>query len=163
MNQQELSKVPMRCNSAATVLGSFFASGCIPFAPGTFGTLAAVPFVWVTAQAGMPVFIAVTLLVSIIGIWICGESAKQLGVHDHGGIVWDEVAGLYVTMLLVPMNMLNLVLGFLLFRLFDIWKPFPIRLIDRRLKGGVGIMADDLLAGFYAGAILWLILFYTSG
>ena len=140
-----------------------FGSGLLPKAPGTFGTLAAVPFVWVTAQAGMPVFIAVTLLVSIVGIWICGESAKQLGVHDHGGIVWDEVAGLYVTMLLVPMNLLNLVLGFLLFRLFDIWKPFPIRLIDRRLKGGVGIMADDLLAGFYAGAILWLILFYTSG
>ncbi|MCJ7557721.1 MAG: phosphatidylglycerophosphatase A, partial [Gammaproteobacteria bacterium] len=89
------------------------------------------------------------------GVWICGESSRRLGVHDHGGIVWDEIAGYFLTMLLAPSGWLWSALGFILFRLFDIFKPWPIREIDHRLGGGLGIMVDDTVAGVFAGLILW--------
>ena len=95
------------------------------------------------------------------GIWICGESAKRLGIHDHPGIVWDEITGMYLTLLVLPPQIALWALGFGLFRLFDIWKPWPIRDLDHRLAGGVGIMLDDLVAALYAAILLvfgrWLI------
>jgi len=90
------------------------------------------------------------------GVWICGESARRIGVHDHPGIVWDEIAGMYMTLLVIPPHIGLYALGFGLFRLFDIWKPWPIRELDHRLAGGAGIMLDDLIAALYAAFLLGL-------
>ena len=146
--------------SPALLLGLGFGSGLAPRAPGTFGTLAAVP---VCLLLSIPdstwVYILGTAIAALAGIPICSESSRRLGLADHPAIVWDEIAGYLVTLVLVPVTLSNLVLGFILFRLFDIWKPWPIRLIDRRVHGGLGIMLDDLLAGACAAVILFLVNF----
>ena len=98
-----------------------------------------------------------TTVVTVAGFWICGESARRLGVHDHPGIVWDEVAGMMITMLAAPPTWWGLLLAFGLFRLFDIWKPWPIREIDHGMSGGAGIMLDDVMAGFLAAIVLLLV------
>lgn len=135
-----------------------FGSGLAKKAPGTFGTLAAVPLYLVLVQAqSLFVYSVVTLLVIFTGVWICGQAAEKLGEHDFGGIVWDEIAGLLVTMWLVPFTWQAVALGFILFRLFDIVKPWPIRWIDRQVHGGLGIMLDDVLAGVFAGGLLFFI------
>jgi phosphatidylglycerophosphatase A len=134
-----------------------FGTGLSPYAPGTFGTLVGIPFVLLMAPLGLGAQLGVVLVGFLFGIYVCGESARRLGVHDHGGIVWDEVVGYAVTMLAVPAEPLWMLAGFALFRLFDIWKPWPIREADHSLKGGVGIMLDDVLAGIFAGAILYLV------
>ncbi len=131
-----------------------FGTGLSPFAPGTVGTLAAFPIAWLTLDLGLLSQIAVAILLIVSGIWICGESAKRIGVHDHGGIVWDEVAGMYVTLLVAPPTITGWALSFLAFRLFDIVKPWPIRDLDHRMKGGLGIMLDDIAAAFYAMILL---------
>lgn len=134
-----------------------FGSGLARKAPGTLGTLAAVPVYWLFAQAGTAIYSVLTLVVMVAGVWICGQAAEKLGEHDFGGIVWDEIAGLLITMALVPFSWQALVAGFLLFRLFDIVKPWPIRWADRRVQGGFGIMLDDVLAGVIAGLLLLLL------
>ncbi|MBO0614708.1 MAG: hypothetical protein RL122_2566 [Pseudomonadota bacterium] len=131
-----------------------FGSGLSPFAPGTAGTLAAIPLYLLLVQLPFWGYVAVLLVMSLVGIWICGESSRRLGVHDHGGIVWDEFAGYLLTMLAAPAGWVWMVVGFCLFRLFDIWKPWPVRRVDREVSGGFGIMFDDILAGIYA----WLAL-----
>jgi phosphatidylglycerophosphatase A len=131
-----------------------FGSGLSPWAPGTFGTLIAIPIVLFVMQFGFAVHLAFAILAAIFGIFVCGESARRLGVHDHPGIVWDEITGFAVTMLTVPANLYSVVAGFALFRLFDIWKPWPIREADHSLSGGLGIMLDDIIAGIFAAAIL---------
>jgi len=92
----------------------------------------------------------------LFGIPICGRAAEKLGEHDYNGIVWDEVAGYLITMWLVPATWQTIIAGFILFRIFDILKPWPIRWIDRQIGGGLGIMLDDVLAAVFAGALLWL-------
>jgi len=134
-----------------------FGAGLAPRAPGTFGTLVGVPFVLLVAPWGVTVHALLALLAFAVGIYVCGESARRLGVHDHGGIVWDEVTGYVITMLAVPAEPLWLIAGFVLFRFFDVVKPWPIREADHSLRGGVGIMLDDVLAAIYAGTILYLI------
>jgi len=135
-----------------------FGSGLAKKAPGTFGTLAAVPLYLALVQAqSLIVYSVVTLLVIFTGVWICGQAAEKLGEHDFGGIVWDEIAGLLVTMWLVPFTWQAVALGFILFRVFDIVKPWPIRWIDRQVHGGLGIMLDDVLAGVFAGGLLFFI------
>ena len=131
-----------------------FGSGLSPFAPGTAGTLVAIPLYLLLVQLPFWGYVAVLLVMSLVGIWICGESSRRLGVHDHGGIVWDEFAGYLLTMLAAPAGWVWMVVGFCLFRLFDIWKPWPVRRVDREVSGGFGIMFDDILAGIYA----WLAL-----
>ena len=133
-------------------------SGLAPKAPGTFGTLAAVPLWWLLAQAPLWGYLLATMLVAVAGIGICGRTARDLGVHDHGGIVWDEIAGYLVTMIAVPVSPWTAAAGFVLFRVFDIAKPWPIGWLDARVGGGTGIMADDLLAGIYAAVVLQLLL-----
>jgi len=103
-------------------------------------------------------YLVVTLLVSLAGIWICDTASKELGVHDHGGIVWDEIAGFLVTMIAIPVNIKTLIVGFFLFRLFDIWKPWPIRWLDKHIDGGAGIMVDDIVAGALACVVLHVML-----
>lgn len=131
-----------------------FGSGLLPKAPGTWGTLIAIPITLFVMQFGFAVHLAFAILAAIFGIYVCGESARRLGVHDHPGIVWDEITGFAVTMLTVPARFYWVLAGFALFRLFDIWKPWPIREADHSLSGGLGIMLDDVIAGIFAAAIL---------
>lgn len=131
-----------------------FGSGAAPRAPGTWGTLAAlVPYYFLQQLALLP-YLAVVLVAFVAGIYICGRCSRDLGVHDHGGIVWDEFVGLWLTLILVPDGWPWLLAGFVLFRFFDILKPWPILWADRRIDGGLGIMLDDVFAALYA----WLVL-----
>lgn len=132
-------------------------TGAIPIAPGTFGTLLAVPLYWFMQPLSLVWYIGLTGLLFVVGIWLCGYTANKLGVHDHGGIVWDEVVGYLITMTFAPAGWEWIVLGFLLFRLFDILKPFPIRWLDQHVSGGFGIMVDDVLAGVYSMIFLYVI------
>lgn len=131
-----------------------FGSGLSPWAPGTFGTLIAIPIVLFVMQFGPVAHAAFAIFASLFGIYVCGESARRLDVHDHPGIVWDEITGFALTMLTVPAQVHWIVAGFTLFRALDIWKPWPIREADHSLHGGLGIMLDDILAGIFAAAIL---------
>jgi phosphatidylglycerophosphatase A len=132
-----------------------FGSGAMPFAPGTFGTLVAIPIYLLFAPLPLLSYLATLLTAFVAGVWLCERTSRDLGVHDHGGIVWDEIVGYLLTMTLAPPGWWWLLIGFVLFRVFDILKPWPIRTIDRRVQGGFGIMLDDVLAGVYA----WLVMF----
>lgn len=129
-------------------------SGASPKAPGTAGTLAAVPLWYLLAQTPLTIYLLLVLLAFVIGIWLCGRTSRDLGVHDHGGIVWDEFVGYWITMIAVPVDWVWALAGFILFRLFDILKPWPIGSVDKRVHGGLGIMLDDVLAGIMAAAVL---------
>ncbi len=131
-----------------------FGSGLFPVAPGTAGTLAAIPVYLLLAQLDLSIYLVVTLLIFGLGIYLCGETSRALGVEDHPAIVWDEIAGFCITMIAVPPKLEWVIAGFLLFRVFDILKPWPIRVLDRSIKGGMGIMLDDVFAGIFAALIL---------
>ena len=124
-----------------------FGSGCARRAPGTFGTVVAVALYLPIARLPLEAYLAVLVLAGLLGIWLCGEASRRLDVHDHPGIVWDEIVGYLVTMIGVPFGLGWMLAGFVLFRIFDIWKPWPIGWLDRRVSGGLGIMIDDILAG----------------
>lgn len=146
-----------------------FGSGLSPVAPGTFGTLAALPIAILVLQCPAMLALIATVIVCVVGIPICGISAQRLGVHDYGGIVWDEVAGYLITIAPIwaapaagypgsPFALwLDLAIAFAVFRFFDIVKPPPIRLIDKKVEGGLGIMLDDILAGVFSAIALVLI------
>lgn len=131
-----------------------FGSGLVPRAPGTCGTLAAIPLYLVLSLLPQAVYLGAVVLVCVAGIWICERAARDFGVHDHPAIVWDEIAGYLITMIAAPAGWAWLVVGFVLFRLFDIFKPWPISVLDRRVGGGLGIMVDDVLAGVFAALVL---------
>ncbi len=135
-----------------------FGSGLAPVAPGTFGTLVALPLWWLLQPLPLAAYLAVVALLAGVGVWLCGRAAAALGVHDHPAIVWDEIVGYLVAMTAAPAGWLPMLLGFALFRAFDILKPWPIRTVDRRVHGGLGIMLDDLLAGAFAGVVLQVVL-----
>lgn len=139
-----------------------FGSGLMPVAPGTWGTLAALPLYLLMMHTSPMVYALMTLLAFAFGVWVCGKVAHELGVHDYGGIVWDEIVGYLLTMFLAPPGLVWMLLGFGLFRLFDIWKPQPIRWIDKRVQGGLGIMLDDVVAAIPACAILQLIVYLCA-
>lgn len=139
-----------------------FGSGLAPVAPGTFGTLMAIPLYLLLMQFSPGVYLLILLLTFLLGIAICGVSAAKLGVHDHPGIVWDEFVGYWLTMFMAPAGWLWIVVGFVLFRFFDILKPWPIRSIDQRVSGGLGIMLDDVLAGIYSLIILQLLVYWLG-
>ena len=127
-----------------------FGAGLSPKAPGTVGTVVAV-LIYLVLPSMQPVIYAGLILLSFVfGIWICGKTSEDLGVHDHGGIVWDEFVGYWVTMFMAPSGLFWVLLGFVLFRLLDIFKPWPIKWADKELAGGLGIMLDDVLAGIMA-------------
>ena len=140
-----------------------FGSGCTPKAPGTMGTLFAVALYLPLSYLPLEWYIAMTVAVSLLGVFICGWSAKDLGVHDHPGIVWDEFAGYFITMIAAPSGWQWIVIGFVLFRFFDIIKPWPISLADKKLKGGFGIMFDDILAGLAALGCMQLLAHFLPG
>jgi phosphatidylglycerophosphatase A len=131
-----------------------FGSGLAPVAPGTFGTLAAVPFVFLFRQLPLPGYLLLLAALFLLGVYVCGRASARLGRHDPGGIVWDEMVGYWLTVLLVPLHWAWLVGAFLAFRFFDILKPWPIRALERRFDGGLGIMLDDIAAALYALLVL---------
>ncbi|MDX1678599.1 phosphatidylglycerophosphatase A [Arsukibacterium sp.] len=137
-----------------------FGAGLAPRAPGTFGTLVAIPFIIGFSALGVSGYLAFLVVGTALGVYICGKTARDVGEHDHGAIVWDEVIGFALTMLLVPVSWQSLLIGFLLFRFFDILKPWPIQWLDRRIHGGLGIMLDDLLAAVPAWLILQLLVYW---
>ncbi|VBB42731.1 Phosphatidylglycerophosphatase A [uncultured Desulfatiglans sp.] len=145
---------------AALILSTWFGSGLAPVASGTFGTLAALPLAYVVSLAGGAGGVLVTLALIGLAFWSSERTRRLLRKDDPSPVVIDEVAGTLVTLFLVPPSWLGWTAGFFLFRFFDILKPYPIRRLER-LRGGLGIVADDLLAGVYArvvlGLILWLV------
>lgn len=131
-----------------------FGAGLIPFAPGTFGTIAAIPIYLLLLSLPLVWYIIVVFVLFIIGIFICQTVTNEIKIHDHQGIVWDEIVGYLITMIHVPFQAKWMIIGFILFRIFDIWKPQPIRYIDKHVTGGLGIMIDDLIAAVPAWCIL---------
>lgn len=126
-------------------------SGLAPKAPGTFGTLFALALYHLLALALPPVFIAfLAIPLFFIGVWACDVTGRHLGVSDHGAIVWDEVVAFLPLAAISSASLWLQAVAFVLFRLFDIWKPYPIRLVDRNVKGGMGVMLDDVMAAAYA-------------
>lgn len=142
----------------ALLLSTWFGTGLLPGAPGTFGTLAALPLVIVINYLGTACAGISLIGVTILAVWSSGVSQKLMGRDDPPEVVIDEVAGFLVTIFLLPLSWLSLALGFALFRAFDILKPFPVRTIDKRVKGGVGIVLDDIMAGIYANLCVRLLL-----
>ncbi|MCU7932288.1 MAG: phosphatidylglycerophosphatase A [Candidatus Thiodiazotropha sp. (ex Codakia rugifera)] len=134
-----------------------FGSGLLPKAPGTYGTLVGIPFYLLIQPLPQAYYLLFVLLAFVAGIRICQKTSDDLGIHDHGGIVWDEIVGYLVTMAFAPAGWVWILVGFLLFRLFDILKPWPIRWIDHKVGGGLGIMLDDLLAGIFAAVAMALL------
>lgn len=132
-----------------------FGSGLVKKAPGTMGTLAAIPVYLLCVQFDFWIYSLLTFIAMVAGVWICDEAAKKLDEHDFGGIVWDEVAGYLITLWFVPFSWQAVIAGFVLFRFFDIVKPQPIKWIDAKVSGGLGIMLDDVLAGIFAGLVLF--------
>lgn len=142
------------------LIAAGFGSGSAPRAPGTFGTLAALIPWWLLHFMPAPLYWAAIGIGFFLGIYICGKTARDLRTHDHGAIVWDEFIGLWIALAWIPISgawlstSIWIAAGFLLFRLFDIWKPWPISWCDKHVHGGFGIMFDDMLAGFAALAVL---------
>lgn len=156
---------PANMRNPIHLLAFGLGSGLARKAPGTFGTLAAIPVWWLFLQ-DLPLWLYSSMLVItfVVGVWLCDRTSRDMGVHDHGGIVWDEWVGLWLTYWLLPSGWFWILLGFVLFRFFDIIKPWPIRWLDRHVHGGFGIMIDDVLAGLFAltgvqlSYALWLML-----
>lgn len=160
MNKKKLSASLLKHPIHFLALG--FGSGLAPKAPGTFGTLMAIPLYLLMQPLSVVNYLIVVAIVSIAGIYICDKSAAMMGEHDHPGIVWDEFAGYFITMIAVPFEWVWVLLGFGLFRLFDILKPQPIGWLDKHVKGGFGIMVDDILAGVMAALCLHSIIWLTQ-
>lgn len=134
-----------------------FGSGLAPKAPGTFGTLLGLPLYWLIASYALNIQLIIITALFLIGIYCCDKTGKTLGVADHGAIVWDEIVAIMLVLVFAPFTWLGWLVAFCLFRLFDIWKPFPIRYFDAKLKNGFGVMFDDLLAAIYAIACVLLL------
>ncbi|MEH6589908.1 MAG: phosphatidylglycerophosphatase A [Halioglobus sp.] len=134
-----------------------FGSGLAPWAPGTAGTVLAVPLYFLVAGLSLPMYSVFILVTALLGIWFCDAASRELGVHDHPGIVWDEFVGYWITMWALPVTWEWALAGFVAFRIFDIAKPWPIGWLDKRVKGGFGIMVDDVLAGVIACGLLHLV------
>ncbi|NRB72640.1 MAG: phosphatidylglycerophosphatase A [Xanthomonadales bacterium] len=134
-----------------------FGSGLVPKAPGTFGTLAAVPLALALKQLPLGAQLVLITFAFMLGVWVCDRVGKRLGAADHGAMVWDEFVGYWVAVLLIPVTFGWLLTAFVLFRLLDILKPWPIRALERRSSGGFGVMVDDLLAGILTMLLLMLL------
>lgn len=143
----------------AQLLAFGFGSGLSPWAPGTAGTLVAVALFLPLRELSLIYFTVFIVVTALFGIWICDIASKQLNTHDHPGIVWDEFVGYWITMWALPTDWVWIVAGFIMFRLFDILKPWPISVLDRRVGGGFGIMVDDMLAGVLACFTLHVVLY----
>ena len=152
--EQLLQRVSL--SNPVHLLAFGFGSGLASKAPGTFGSIAAIPLIAVAAMYGNVIFGVVALLIAVVGIWVCQKATVDLGVHDHASIVWDEISGMFIAFIAVPISVPSVLLGLVLFRCFDILKPWPVSWADKRVNGGLGIMLDDWLAGAMTLACLHL-------
>ena len=146
----------------AHFFGLGFGSGLAPKAPGTFGTLVGFPLFWLIFNYSFSTQLMIIAVLFLFGIYVCDKTGKDLGVSDHGAIVWDEIVSMMLVLVFVPHTWLGWLVAFLLFRLFDIWKPYPICYFDAKLKNGFGVMFDDLLAAIYAILVLKFIVWPLS-
>jgi phosphatidylglycerophosphatase A len=151
------SSKPQPFSSPMQFLAFGFGSGLSPWAPGTAGTLVAVPLFLLVADLSLPLYTAFIVVTALLGIWFCDAASRELAAHDHPGIVWDEFVGYWITMWALPVTWTWVIAGFVLFRIFDILKPWPIGPLDKKVKGGFGIMIDDIVAGILACATLHLV------
>jgi len=169
LNRDDLNG--LKLSNLAHLAAVGFGSGLAPKAPGTFGTFAAIPFFYILAMLNIESYLVMLVVTSLVGFWICGVASAAMGVHDHKAIVWDEFVGFWITML--PALMLYpdiqstldiplkwVVVGFILFRFFDVLKPFPISWLDKKVGGGFGIMIDDILAGVFSAIALYFAIQY---
>jgi phosphatidylglycerophosphatase A len=160
-NKQLLT--PAKDVALKTTAGFFafgFGSGLAPFAPGTFGTLAAIPLYLILVQLSWPMYAWLVFIAFVVGVKLCDVTGGRLGIHDYGGIVWDEFVGYWITMFFIPFSWQNVLLGFIAFRFFDIIKPWPIGWLDKKVSGGFGVMIDDVLAGVYGLLIMLIVSHY---
>ena len=134
-----------------------FGSGLMRKAPGTWGTVAAIPVFLLLQNTPVWLYLITTILFFVLGIYVCEVVSKELGVHDYKGIVWDEVVGYLITMFLAPSGLIWILVGFGLFRFFDILKPEPIKSCDKKVYGGMGVMLDDVIAGIMAFMVLQIL------
>lgn len=134
-----------------------FGSGLLPLVPGTWGTLAAIPIYLLLSNLSPIPYLMLVCLFFVLGVWVSNKVTADLGVSDYGGIVWDEVVGYLLTMCYVPHGIIWIGLGFVFFRIFDIVKPYPINLVDKHIKGGLGVMLDDVLAAVPSWILLQLL------
>lgn len=154
-----MAAIPFRLLKHPSVLfATGFGSGLSRKMPGTVGTLVSLLLFTVLHDTTW-ILLGICVSGFIAGVWFCDQTSQKLGVHDHGGIVWDEFIGMWITMLWVPVSMGYLITAFLLFRFFDILKPWPIGPLDKRVHGGFGIMIDDVVAGIFANICLQVIIF----
>ncbi len=139
----------------AHLIATWFGVGRLPVAPGTWGSAVTLPVAWLVASWLAPIWLlAAAAAVFAVGWWAGGVYARGIGADDPGEVVVDEVAGQLVALAVVPLDLVYYAAAFVLFRIADIWKPWPVSLAERRLGGGLGIMADDVLAGGYAAIVL---------
>ncbi len=134
-----------------------FGTGAVPVMPGTIGTLVGVVLYLVIRSLPMWLYLSITVLLILLGVWLCGQVNRDFGTDDHPAAVWDEIAVFPLVMMAIPFTWYYLLLGFLLFRLFDIWKPGPIRWVDKNVHGGVGVMLDDVIAALFAWVVMLFI------
>ncbi len=149
----------------ASGIALWFGAGKLPRAPGTWGSLAALPFAWLIVEAtGTPLSLLLAALVLLpIGVWASALHSERTNTHDAGEIVVDEVAGQWIALAVAPLSPLGWILAFVLFRIFDIVKPWPISWIDQRVSGGWGIMLDDIVAGLFAAVCVWVLMVFVGG
>lgn len=142
------------------IIATGFGVGYIKYAPGTFGTLVAIPCYLLIRNLTINNYLLLIIVGFLIGILICECAAKDFGIHDYKAIVWDEIIGYLITMTAIPNSYIWIINGFIIFRIFDIFKPWPISYVDQCIKGGLGIMLDDCLAACYAWIVLKSIQFF---
>lgn len=160
MDKQTKTQVPAKMLlNPLHLLSLGFGSGLAPKMPGTIGTLIGVVLFVILPELDWQVYLAITVAGFLIGIFLCAYTAEVLGVHDHSGIVWDEIVGYFITMFMVPKTWFWILLGFILFRIFDILKPWPISIADKKVSGGFGIMLDDVIAALFALIIIQITLY----
>ena len=151
----ELLRKVVRTPTGFLAMG--FGSGLARTLPGTLGTAVSIPICLLMKQMPHLWYMAAVIASFIVGIWLCDRTTKALGVHDHKSIVWDEFVGFFITMIFLDVTIMSVVVAFFLFRLFDIFKPWPISWLDKNVHDGTGIMIDDLVAGLFAGVSAKLI------
>ncbi|MCA6219768.1 phosphatidylglycerophosphatase A [Photorhabdus antumapuensis] len=155
------AKRRLRMSNPWHLLATGFGSGLSPVVPGTMGSAAAIPFWLLLIQFPAWVCWLVIIVGMFFGIMICQRTSDDMKVHDHGSIVWDEFIGMWITLMAIPVvNWQWVLIGFMVFRILDMWKPWPIRWFDRYVHGGLGIMLDDIIAAVFSFVIVWLLAFY---
>ncbi len=160
MDKTEQPRVPVTLlRNPLHLLSLGLGSGLSPKMPGTVGTVVGVGLYLMLPLSNWQLYLGIVAIAFVLGVFLCGYTAKALDVHDHPGIVWDEIVGYWITMLMVPATWVWIGVGFLLFRLFDIWKPWPISLADKHVSGGFGIMLDDLIAALFSLLIIQIMLY----